>query len=175
MTKLQILCFAYHKWKCSRSKISCKPLADVIGTRVVINRYRFISEETITSLQIMLSESHPNYHNQGPTTGTTGSKESLSVYGLFHHLARTAQGKATLRQYFLRPSLDISIIEKRLNTISVLLRSENASALESISKNLTNVKNMRQVVIQLTKGIASNSNKGGIARGIWATIRQVRM
>ena len=122
----------------------------------------------------MLSESHPNYHNQGPTTGATGSKESLSVYGLFHHLARTAQGKLILRQYFLRPSLDVSVISDRLDTISVLLRSENASALERITKNLAHVKNMRQILIQLTKGVASSSNKGGgIARGIWATIRQV--
>lgn len=122
----------------------------------------------------MLSESHPNYHNQGPTNASSGSKESLSVYGLFHHLARTSQGKFILRQYFLRPSMNVAVINERLQTISVLLRPENASVLENISKNLANIKNLRQVMVQLTKGVASSTNKGGgIARGIWATIRQV--
>lgn len=144
--------------------------------RSFIDYTRFVNKETISSLQIMLSESHPNYHNQGPTTGAAGSKESLSVYGLFHHLARTSQGRSALRQYFLRPSLNISVIDKRLDTVTVLLRSENANALENISKNLAHVKNMRQLMVQLTKGVASSSNKGGgVARGIWATIRQVIM
>lgn len=122
----------------------------------------------------MLSESHPNYHNQGPTNSSSGSKESLSVYGLFHHLARTSQGKSTLRRYFLCPSMDVSVINERLDTISVILRPENAVALDKISKNLAHIKNLRQVMVQLTKGVASSTNKGGgIARGIWSTIRQV--
>lgn len=122
----------------------------------------------------MLSESHPNYHNQGPTNSSSGSKESLSVYGLFHHLARTSQGKSTLRRYFLCPSMDVSVINERLETISVILRPENAVALDNISKNLAHIKNLRQVMVQLTKGVASSTNKGGgIARGIWSTIRQV--
>ena len=96
------------------------------------------------------------------------------MYGLFHHLARTSQGKLALRQYFLRPSMNISVINERLGTIAVLLRPENAVALENISKNLAHIKNLRQVMIQLTKGVASSTNKGGgIARGMWATIRQV--
>jgi hypothetical protein len=53
------------------------------------NNGRFINADTLHSLQILDDESHPNSHNQGPTKSASGSKEGLSVYGLFRHLART--------------------------------------------------------------------------------------
>ena len=95
------------------------------------------------------------------------------MYGLFHRLVRTSQGKMLLRQYFVRPSLDISTIADRLHTISMFLRPENANCLESLSKNLSHVKNMHQIMTQLQKGATNGFNKGGASQGIWATIRQV--
>ncbi len=96
------------------------------------------------------------------------------MYGLFHHLARTPQGKTLLRQYFLRPSLNISVINERLDTISVMLLPNNIAHVETLSKSLRAVKNMRLVIINLRKGVSSGSGKGGgIARGLWASIRQV--
>lgn len=135
---------------------------------------RFVNADTLASLQIMQSESHPHSHNQGPTEGASGSKEGLSVYGLFHHLARTPQGKYLLRQYFLRPSLDIAVINERLNTATVFLRPDNSSPLESLIKSLKQIKNMKTVLIHLRKGISNGANKsGGIKSGVWASLRSV--
>ena len=136
--------------------------------------HRFTNMETLYSLQILESESHPHSHNQGPTKTSSGSKEGLSVYGLFHHLARTPQGKHILRQYFLRPSLSFDIIDERLHTIGTLLRPENASVMDVLTKLLQSVKNMRTIMISLRKGISGTTGKGtGVSRNIWANIRLV--
>ncbi|KAI9656836.1 MAG: MutS protein msh5 [Bathelium mastoideum] len=132
----------------------------------------FINMDTLLSLQIVQSESHPHSHNQGPTESSSGSKEGLSVYGLFHHLARTPQGKYLLRQYFLRPSLNLEVINERLDTISVFVRPDNTDSLADLSKNLAQVKNIRPVLVQLLKGVSGGAGKGGgIARGAWTSLR----
>jgi DNA mismatch repair protein MSH5 len=132
----------------------------------------FINADTLASLQIIQSENHPNSHMQGPNKSTSGAKESLSVYGLFHYLASTPQGKQKLRQIFLRPSMDLTVIEERLYTTSVLLRSENQSLLEKIISSLKKIKDIRAVVIHLQKGISNVPGKGAfVSSGVWASLR----
>jgi DNA mismatch repair protein MSH5 len=145
-----------------------------IHTLLLIFAWRFINQDTLASLQIMQAESHPNSYNQGPTKTASGSKEGLTVFGLFHHLARTPQGKYLLRQHFLRPSLDINIINERLNTASVFLRPDNSHHLEEIVKNLKDIKNMKTVMIHLRKGARTDLNKtNSIRNGVWSSLRSV--
>lgn len=137
---------------------------------------RFINADTLHSLQILGPESHPNSHNQGPTKAASGSKEGLSVYGLFHHLARTPQGRYLLRQYFLRPSLNVDVINQRLDTIHTFLRPENASALDTLVDSLKAVGNMRAIMINLRKGVDGGTGKrGNFSSSVWASIRRVSL
>jgi DNA mismatch repair protein MSH5 len=132
----------------------------------------FVNADTLASLQIIQSENHPNSHMQGPNKSASGAKESLSVYGLFHHLASTPQGRQKLRQIFLRPSMDLSIIEERLYTTSILLRSENQPLLEKIVSSLKKIKDIRAVVIHLQKGISNVPGQGTlISNGVWASLQ----
>ena len=145
-----------------------------IGTveTFALSSLMFANADTLASLQILQSENHPNSHMQGPNKSTSGSKESLSIYGLFCHLARTPQGKQRLRQIFLRPSMDLNIITERLNTITVLLRPENLPSVEKLCKSLKMIKDIRTVVIHLRKGVSDVQGKGGtVCRGVWANIR----
>ena len=104
----------------------------------------------------------------------SGSKEGLSIYGLFQHLARTPQGRYLLRQYFLRPSLDVAVLNERLDTASTFLRPDNNNPMNSIIKSLGQIKNMRTVMIHLRKGVSNGLNKGGgIKSGIWSSLRSV--
>lgn len=120
-------------------------------------------------MQVIQPESHPNAFNQGP--GSTGSKESLSVYGLFHHHARTPQGRIRLRQTFLRPSLDLADVNARLDFISVFVRPDNLISLQKLSKSMSRVKNIRTVMTHLHKGINGGSQKfRGFKSGVWATL-----
>lgn len=135
-----------------------------------LNDMMFVNGDTLASLQIIQSESHPNTQMQGPAN--SGAKESLSVYGLFHHLARTPQGRQRLRLMFLRPSLDLAVIQERLTTIMILLRPDNEPCLEKLTKSLTKIKDIRTVMIHLQKGISDVSGKGGNVRsGVWASIQ----
>jgi DNA mismatch repair protein MSH5 len=135
----------------------------------------FVNANTLHSLQILDAESHPASHNQGPTKASSGAKEGLSVYGLFHHLARTPQGRILLRQQFLRPSLSLDVINGRLSAIAIFLRPENDTVLATLVQNMKEIGNMCIVMISLRRGVAS-STKGqrGFSRSLWSSIRGVR-
>lgn len=133
-----------------------------------LSELMFVNADTLASLQIIEAEGHPNKQMQGPQA--TGSKESLSVFGLFLGLARTPQGKQSLRQLFLRPSSELEIIRERHHTIQALTRPENTLALEAISKCLRNIKDMRSVVLQLQRG-GGNSKKSSFKKGLWGNLQ----
>ncbi|KAF2764623.1 hypothetical protein EJ03DRAFT_391948 [Teratosphaeria nubilosa] len=132
----------------------------------------FVNSDTLLSLQITSTESHPNLGPASSKGWTSATKEGLSVYGLFHQLAKTAQGRALLKQYFLRPSLNIHVINERLNTIDVLLLPENTTCLDRLVASLAKVKNMRISTVNLRKGTSSGLNKNrGISTSVWPNIR----
>lgn len=135
----------------------------------------FINSDTLLSLQVMQAESHPHLHNQGPTKGTSGSKEGLSVYGLFHRFARTQQGKYLLKQWFLRPSLSHEVITQRHGAISVFLRPENDAGFRSVVECLKRLVNVRKIMINFRKGISASSGKSrGPSKSIWRSLHLVR-
>ncbi|EEP81051.1 predicted protein [Uncinocarpus reesii 1704] len=127
--------------------------------------------DTLSSLQIIQSESHPNAFNQGPGQSSSGSKESLSIYGLFHRFARTPQGKAKLRQHFLRPTIKPNVLRERHDFISTFLRSENVDATEKLITSLKGIKNLRPVMVHLQKGISTGHARfKGFKSVVWATL-----
>ncbi|KAL1952661.1 hypothetical protein VTO42DRAFT_4562 [Malbranchea cinnamomea] len=131
----------------------------------------FINKDTLSSLQIIQSESHPNTFNQGPGKASHGAKESLSIYGLFQRFARTPQGKALLRQHFICPSTDLKVIIERHDFISTFLRPENDAVLNKMIKSLRGIKNLRPVLIHLRKGISSGNAKfKGFKSVVWANL-----
>ncbi|KLJ07360.1 DNA mismatch repair protein MSH5 [Blastomyces silverae] len=131
----------------------------------------FVNTDTLTSLQVIQSESHPNAFNQGPGKTSPGAKESLSIYGLFHHFARTPQGKTRLRQRFLRPSTDAAHIREGHDFISTYLRPDNGECIEKLTKSLKGIKNLRPVMVHVQKGISSGNAKfKAFKSGVWATL-----
>ncbi|OJD26055.1 hypothetical protein ACJ73_02570 [Blastomyces percursus] len=131
----------------------------------------FVNTDTLTSLQVIQSESHPNAFNQGPGKTSPGAKESLSIFGLFHHFARTPQGKTRLRQRFLRPSTDAAHIREGHDFISTYLRPDNCECIEKLIKSLKGIKNLRPVMVHVQKGISSGNAKfKAFKSGVWATL-----
>lgn len=131
----------------------------------------FINADTLASLQILGSETHPDHVNQRSDKSKSGSKESLSVYGLFHVLAHTSQGKSKLRQIFLRPSLDLDLIHERQRTISMFLRPDNCASVGLICKRLRKIKNIKNHLMQLKKGAGLAGGHSTIDRGTWTTLQ----
>lgn len=128
-----------------------------------------VNADTLSALQIIQPESHPNVTNQGP--GSSGAKESLSIYGLFYHYAKTPQGRECLRQMFLHPSLSIDEIRQRQDAVLILTQSDNRPALQNLHKSLGRIKNMKRIVVQLHKGIEGGSHIAGkIKSGVWSSL-----
>lgn len=131
----------------------------------------FINTDALVSLQILGVESHPNYMNQGPDKSKSGAKESLSVYGIFHILTHTAQGKMKLRQMFLRPSIDLDLIHERQRTISIFLHPDNSTMITQICKILRRIKDVKSYLLRLKKGVNLAGTRGPIERSTWATLQ----
>uniref|UniRef100_A0A093V679 DNA mismatch repair protein MSH5 n=1 Tax=Talaromyces marneffei PM1 TaxID=1077442 RepID=A0A093V679_TALMA len=127
-----------------------------------------VNLNTLSSLQIMQTESHPNSFNQGPRKTSSRAKEDLSLYGLFHQHLLTPQGKSRLRQYFLRPSVDLDVISKRHKILDLLLLPANKSTLQKMCSCLKKVKNMCPVMTTLHKGLSSAF--GGFKGTIWGSL-----
>lgn len=122
----------------------------------------------------MESESHPSMIGRGPGVKSSGAEEGFSVYGLFKRFAYTPQGRARLRQIFIRPSVDLGVIRERHAFINAYLRPENYSPLDKIVKSLKHIKNLRCVMINLHKGISTGSGRiTGFRTTVWATLLAV--
>jgi DNA mismatch repair protein MSH5 len=136
-----------------------------------ISDYMFISAEAMQALQIVQAELHPNCQTWGVDSSSTSSKESLSVYGLFHKIACTTQGRTSLRQMFLRPTLKASIIMERQRSISLLLRPENFDLVKHAGKILRRLKNVKLAMTHLQKGVNVPASGVSLDRSVWATIK----
>ncbi|RAH61060.1 DNA mismatch repair protein Msh5 [Aspergillus piperis CBS 112811] len=131
----------------------------------------FANGRTLLSLQIMESKTHPSMVNQGPGRKSTSSKEGLSIYGLFQRFASTPQGRNRLKQMFLRPSVELDVINERHFFISVYHRADNFNPLEKMVKGLKHIKNLQYAMINLRKGISTGSGKiMGFKATVWATL-----
>ncbi|KAJ9494436.1 hypothetical protein H2202_010050 [Exophiala xenobiotica] len=97
--------------------------------------------------------------------------DAISIYALFHNYTRSPQGKTLLRQAFLRPSLDIDYINSRLDFVSVFVRPENQMQRQGISKSLGKIRNMRNTMTLLHKGIESAKQKvNAFKGGVWSSL-----
>ncbi|KAK8126143.1 p-loop containing nucleoside triphosphate hydrolase [Apiospora kogelbergensis] len=132
----------------------------------------FVNADTMISLQIIQPEYHPNSQMRGPDKSSMGAKENLSIYGLFHFLACTPQGRHKLRRTFMRPSIDIDLIQTRQKTLAFFLRPGNAETVMQLGKDLRQVKNMRSTIAFLEKGVDSPGRKVSVRNGVWASLQR---
>lgn len=137
-----------------------------------LSDYMLINTDMLLSLQIVQSELHPNSQTWGLGASASGQKESLSLYGLFHHLTCTPQGRIRLRQIFLQPTLNLDTLSQRQRTISLLSRPENDERARQAVSILRKMTNVRTAIVQLRRGVDALSGGQSFDRGVWATLRQ---
>ncbi|KAG0305462.1 MutS protein msh5 [Dissophora globulifera] len=102
-------------------------------------------ESFTLSLQIFENESHPSMHSS-----IRGRKEGLSLFGVLNH-AKTPQGKYLLKQWLLRPSLDLNIIYARHQSVECFVRTENQPTVGQLVNCLSHVKNIPKVLQALPR------------------------
>jgi DNA mismatch repair protein MSH5 len=142
---------------------------------LMLSNSMLVNADTLESLQILRHEYHPNGQMRGPDQSKSGSKESLSVYGLIASAASTSMGKDRLRQMFLRPTIDFDTISDRQCAIAILLRPENAETTGSLRKMLRKVKNIKVPLQKLRKGALVKHGRSSTYRNVWLDISQFAM
>jgi DNA mismatch repair protein MSH5 len=98
-----------------------------------------MDSNTLNSLQIFSNEDHPSY------LGSGRSKEGLSLFGIMNY-CKSPGGKKLLRNWFMRPPIDIQIIHERLNTISFLLEPNNVESIKDITNCLKYIKDIPKIL-----------------------------
>ncbi|CAG8464444.1 18015_t:CDS:10 [Gigaspora rosea] len=123
----------------SRAKItgaSSEDLQKLCGVAVSnLNNYGIF----LSSLQIFEDESHPNMHMQAK------SKEGLSLFGILNN-TRTVLGKYLLKQWFLRPTLDLAVLDERHRTIECFLQPDNLDISGQFTTCLKHIKNIPKII-----------------------------
>ncbi|KAJ3023757.1 MutS protein msh5 [Thoreauomyces humboldtii] len=106
-----------------------------------IDQFMHVNADAIWSLQIFQDAAHPNIHSRR-------SKEGLSLFGILNS-TKTPLGRGLLRQWFLRPSIDIVTIEERQNAVSFFLKSEFRYEVDQLRACLMHVKDIPRILVRM--------------------------
>ncbi|KAF9193313.1 MutS protein msh5 [Haplosporangium sp. Z 11] len=112
----------------------------------------------VIDLQIFEDESHPSMHSS-----VSGSKEGFSLFSILNH-AKTSQGRYLLKQWLLRPSMDLGVIHARHQTVECFTRAVNQTTANQLTHYLSRVKNIPKILQELPR-------KAAIAE--WQAILQI--
>ncbi|XP_027368588.1 DNA mismatch repair protein MSH5 [Abrus precatorius] len=100
---------------------------------ISLNNFLKLDAAAHEALQIFQTDKHPSH------MGIGRAKEGFSVFGMMNKCV-TPMGRRLLRNWFLRPILDLEVLNYRLNSISFFLCSEDIVA--SLRETLKSVKDI---------------------------------
>ncbi|CAJ2633956.1 unnamed protein product [Trifolium pratense] len=100
---------------------------------ISLNNFIKLDAAAHEALQIFQIDKHPSH------MGIGRAKEGFSVFGMMNKCV-TPMGRRLLRQWFLRPILDLEVLNYRLNSISFFQCSEELVA--SLRETLKSVKDI---------------------------------
>ncbi|KAJ0982955.1 hypothetical protein J5N97_011210 [Dioscorea zingiberensis] len=105
-------------------------------TQISLDKFLKLDAAAHEALQIFQIDKHPSH------MGIGRAKEGFSVFGMFNKCV-TPMGRRLLKLWFLRPILDLGILNYRLNMISFFLCCEEVmSALRETLKSIRDVPHM---------------------------------
>ncbi|XP_061984419.1 DNA mismatch repair protein MSH5 isoform X6 [Populus nigra] len=104
---------------------------------ISLNKFLKLDAAAHEALQIFQIDKHPSH------MGIGRAKEGFSVFGMMNKCV-TPIGKHLLRNWFLRPLLDVENLNGRLNAISFFLCSEELMV--SLRETLKSVKDIKRIL-----------------------------
>ncbi|KAL5738710.1 hypothetical protein ACOSP7_031471 [Xanthoceras sorbifolium] len=107
---------------------------------ISLNKFLKLDATALEALQIFQTDKHPSH------MGIGRAKEGFSVFGMMNKCV-TPMGRRLLRNWFLRPILDLEILNSRLNTVSFFLCSEELMV--SFHETLKSVKDIPHILKKL--------------------------
>ncbi|KAF9141882.1 MutS protein msh5 [Mortierella sp. GBA39] len=140
----------------SRNGIAHRSTRDGRSTMAVsvaaftLDSFMYINKNTLSSLQIFEDESHPSMHSS-----IRGRKEGLSLFGLLNQ-TKTSQGRHLLKQWLLRPSLNMATIHQRHQTVECFVQTENQPTVNQLAGALLHMKNIPKVLQTMSRKATIN-------------------
>ncbi|XP_074540548.1 mutS protein homolog 5 [Halichoeres trimaculatus] len=95
-----------------------------------------IDRDTYSVLQIFKSELHPSVYKLH-----SGEKEGLSLFGILNR-CRCKFGSKLLREWFLRPTQDLAVLQRRQEVIRFFTSPQNSETLSTLQSSLRNISNI---------------------------------
>ncbi|XP_042519360.1 DNA mismatch repair protein MSH5 isoform X3 [Macadamia integrifolia] len=123
-------------------------------TEISLNNFLKLDAAAYETLQIFQIDKHPSH------MGIGRAKEGFSVFGMLNKCI-TPMGRRLLRNWFLRPILDLGILNSRLNNISFLVSCEEL--ITTLRETLKSVKDISHILKKF------NSPSSVYTSGDWMT------
>ncbi|XP_036394605.1 mutS protein homolog 5 [Megalops cyprinoides] len=95
-----------------------------------------VDKDTYSVLQIFKSEPHPSVYKL-----QSGEKEGLSLYGILNR-CRCKFGSRLLRQWFLRPTRDLSVLSRRQEVVRFFTSPRNSDTVSTLQGCLRNIRSI---------------------------------
>ncbi|KAJ3240399.1 MutS protein msh5 [Chytriomyces hyalinus] len=108
-----------------------------------LNSHMILNQDCYASLNIFRNEKHPNMFS-------SDNKDGLSLFGLLN-LTHSVQGKALLHQWFMRPSLQLSVIRGRQMAVSELMARKNKNVVDTLRDAVACISNIPRICMKLKK------------------------
>ncbi|XP_061918815.1 mutS protein homolog 5 isoform X2 [Entelurus aequoreus] len=96
----------------------------------------YIDKEAYSVLQIFKSELHPSVYKLH-----SGEKEGFSLYGILN-CCKCKYGSKLLRQWFLRPTVDLAVLHRRQEVIRFFAQPRNSDSMSTLQSSLRNIRNI---------------------------------
>ncbi|KAI0662083.1 DNA mismatch repair protein MutS [Cubamyces menziesii] len=115
-----------------------------------------INADALFSLQVFEDEHHASIHSDK-------TKEGLSLFGILN-ATKTRLGRSLMREWFLRPSLSLSVIKNRHDAVECFIRPDNATTAMSMHGHLQGMKNIPKILVSMKAGKAKVSDWQGLVK-----------
>ncbi|KAL6304396.1 DNA mismatch repair protein MutS [Sparassis latifolia] len=121
-----------------------------------------LNADALFSLQIFEDETHASIHSDK-------TKEGLSLFGILNN-TKTTLGRAMLREWLLRPSMSLPIINARHDALACFLRPENQVTADAMHTHLKGIKNVPRILAAMRAGRAKVSDWQGLVKFTFHTL-----
>ncbi|KAL4646817.1 hypothetical protein GN956_G9558 [Arapaima gigas] len=129
-----------------------------------LNDVVFMDRDAYSVLQIFKLELHPSVYKL-----QSGEKEGLSLYGILNR-CKCKFGSRLLRQWFLRPTRDMSVLTRRQEVVRFFTSPRNADVLGTLQGCLRNVRSIPTLLHRMTLSHTKVSDWHSLYKTVYSAV-----
>nr|XP_023658277.1 mutS protein homolog 5 [Paramormyrops kingsleyae] len=124
----------------------------------------FVDRDTYSVLQVFKLELHPSVYKL-----QSGEKEGLSLYGILNR-CRSKFGSRLLRQWFLRPSRDLSVLSRRQEVVRFFSSPRSADTLSTLQGCLRNIRSIPTLLYRMSLSHTKVSDWQSLYKTVYSAV-----